>query len=241
MVIDRRMAFLAHLAELRKRIIVAAATLAVTFGVSLYFSIPLLRLLMEPAGKMTMVYLTPLEPFMVKVKVAFFAGLAVALPVILYQILAFAAPGLKGKEKRLIFPAIIAMIALFAAGVFFGYTYILAVSTKWLLAQAGELMKASVSASAYVTYAGWFLLAFGISFETPLFLLLMVRMGIITPQKLRGSWRYATIIILIISAVITPDWSPVTMAVMAFPMLFFYILSCLLAGLVAPKKTEEIA
>lgn len=239
--IDRRMAFLAHLAELRQRIIVSAATLAVTFGVSLYFAIPLLKLLMVPAGKMTMVYLTPLEPFMVKVKVAFFAGAAVALPIILYEILAFASPGLKGKEKRIVFPSIIAMIVLFAGGVVFGYHYILGVSTAWLLNQAGELMKASVSISAYVTYAGWFLLAFGISFETPLFLLLMVRMGVITPKKLRASWRYAAIIILIISAVITPDWSPVTMAVMSLPMLLFYFLSCLLAGLVAPKKTEETA
>lgn len=233
------MAFLAHLAELRQRIVVSAATVAVTFGIALYFAIPLLKLLMNPAGKMTMVYLTPLEPFMVKVKVAFFAGIAVALPVILYEILAFASPGLKGKERRIVFPSIFAMIVLFAAGVVFGYTFILDVSTRWLLAQAGDLMQASVSISAYVTYAGWFLLAFGISFETPLFLLLMVRMGIITPKKLRGSWRYAAIIILIISAIITPDWSPVTMAVMSLPMLLFYFLSCLLAGFVAPKKTEE--
>jgi sec-independent protein translocase protein TatC len=239
--VDRRMAFLAHLAELRQRIIVSAATLAVTFSVALYFSIPLLKILMAPAGKMTMVYLTPLEPFMVKVKVAFFAGAAVALPIILYEILAFAAPGLKGKERRIVFPSIIAMIILFIGGVVFGYNFILGVSTAWLLGQAGELMKASVSISAYVTYAGWFLLAFGISFETPLFILLLVRMGAISPQKLRGSWRYATIIILIISAVITPDWSPVTMAVMSIPMLFFYILSCFLAGFVAPKKHEETA
>jgi sec-independent protein translocase protein TatC len=239
--VDRRMAFLAHLAVLWQWIFVSAATLAVTFGVALYFSIPILKLLVAPAGKMHLVYLSPLEPFMVKVKVAFFAGAAVALPVILYEILAFAAPGLKGKERRIIFPSIVAMILLFAAGVVFGYDFIIGISTAWLLGQAGDLMKASVSASSYVTYAGWFLLAFGISFETPLFILLLVRMGAISPQKLRGSWRYATIIILFISAIITPDWSPVTMAVMSIPMLLFYIVSCMLAGFVAPKKTEETA
>ncbi len=239
--VDNRMKFLSHIAELRKRLMVAAAALAVTFSISLYFSIPLLKILLKPAGNLHLVFLSPMEPFLVKVKVAFFAGMALALPVILYEILAFAAPGMKKKEKRLIFPMIVSMLILFAGGVAFGYRFIMPISTEWLLAQAGEIMKASVSASSYVTYGGWFLLGFGISFETPLFILLMVRLGIISPQRLRGSWRYAVLIILLISAVITPDWSPITMAVMAGPMLLFYILSCFLAGLVAPKPKTGTA
>ncbi len=235
------MKFLSHIAELRKRLMYAAGALLVTFGISLYFSLPLLNILLKPAGNLHLVFLSPMEPFLVKVKVAFFAGMALALPVILYEILAFAAPGMKKKEKRLIFPMIVSMLILFAGGVAFGYTFIMPISTEWLLAQAGEVMKASVSASAYVTYGGWFLLGFGISFETPLFILLMVRLGIISPQKLRSSWRYAVIIILLLSAVITPDWSPITMAVMAGPMLLFYILSCFLAGLVAPKPKTDTA
>jgi sec-independent protein translocase protein TatC len=239
-VVDRRMKFLQHIAELRQRLMVSAAVLAVAFGFSLFFAVPLLTLLLKPAGNLHLVFLSPLEPFMVKVKVAFFAGLSLSLPVILYEILAFASPGLKKKEKRLIFPIIISMIILFAGGVVFGYRFIMPISTAWLLAQAGEIMKASVSASNYVTFAGWFLIAFGVSFETPLFILLMVRLGILTPQKLRGSWRYAVIIILLVAAIITPDWSPITMAVMAIPMFLFYLLSCALAGLVAPKpKTED--
>jgi sec-independent protein translocase protein TatC len=220
---------------------VSAAVLAVTFGFCMFFSVPLLKILLKPAGDLHLVFLAPLEPFMVKVKVAFFAGLSLALPVILYQILAFASPGLKKKEKKMVFPIIVAMIILFAGGVAFGYKFIMPISTAWLLDQAGDIMKASVSASNYVTFAGWFLIGFGISFETPLFILLMVRLGIISPERLRGSWRYAIIIILLISAVITPDWSPITMAVMAGPMLLFYILSCFLAGIVAPKPKPEPA
>ncbi|MFA5867893.1 MAG: twin-arginine translocase subunit TatC [Actinomycetota bacterium] len=238
---DNRMKFLEHIAELRKRLMVSALAVAVGFSGSLFFSVPLLRVLIKPAGNLHLVFLSPMEPFLVKVKVAFFAGMALALPVILYEILAFAAPGMKKKEKRLIFPIIVSMIILFVGGVAFGYRFIMPISTAWLLAQAGEIMKASVSASSYVTYAGWFLLGFGISFETPLFVLLMVRLGVISPQKLRSSWRYALLIILLISAVITPDWSPITMAVMAGPMLIFYILSCFLAGLVAPKPQTETA
>lgn len=239
--VDRRMKFLQHIAELRQRLIVSAAVVGVAFAVCLYFSVPLLKVLLKPAGELHLVFLSPLEPFLVKVKVAFFAGMSLALPVILYEILAFASPGLKKKEKRLVFPIIVSMVILFAGGVVFGYQFIMSISTAWLLAQAGDIMKANVSASAYVSYAGWFLLGFGISFETPLFLLLMVRLGILSPERLRGSWRYAIIIILLIAAVVTPDWSPITMAVMAGPMLIFYILSCVLAGLVAPKKAKETA
>lgn len=239
--VDQRMRFLEHIAELRQRLIVSAAAVGVAFAASLFFAVPLLKLLLKPAGTLHLVFLSPMEPFLVKVKVAFFAGMSLALPVILYEILAFASPGLKKKEKRLIFPIIISMVILFAGGVAFGYRFIMPISTHWLLAQAGEIMKANVSASAYVTYAGWFLLGFGISFETPLFILLMVRLGILSPERLRGSWRYAILIILLISAAITPDWSPITMAVMAGPMLMFYILSCFLANVVAPKKTDEAA
>lgn len=239
--VDRRMKFLAHIAELRKRLMISAAVLAVTFCICLIFSVPLLKVLLQPAGHLKLVYLSVLEPMLVKFKVAFFAGLSLALPVILYQILAFASPGLKKKEKRLIFPVIISMLVLFVGGVVFGYRFIMPISTEWLLAQAGEIMKANVSASSYVTYAGWFLIAFGISFETPLFILLMVRLGILSPARLRGSWRYAVIIILVIAAVITPDWSPITMAVMAIPMFLFYLLSCALAGFVAPKPKDEIS
>ncbi len=239
--VDSRMKFLEHIAELRKRLMISALAVAVGFSASLFFAVPLLKVLLKPAGDLDLVFLAPMEPFLVKVKVAFFAGMALALPVILYEILAFAAPGMKKKEKRLVFPMIISMVILFAGGVAFGYRFIMPVSTAWLLAQAGEVMKASVSASSYVTYAGWFLLGFGVSFETPLFILLLVRLGVVSPQKLRSSWRYVLLIILLISAVITPDWNPITMAVMAGPMLLFYILSCFLAGLVAPKPQTETA
>jgi len=243
--IDRRMAFLQHLAELRKRIMYSAIAILVTGSVCFAFSIPILRILVKPAelqGKaLELVYLSPLEPFMVKFKIAMFGGIALALPVILYQLLAFISPALKMREKKFIFPTIFFLVALFFSGSVFGYYYIMPVGTIWLLDQAGGLMKANVAASMYVTYAGWFLLGFGISFETPLFILVLVRMGVLSPKRLRASWRYAILIILLVAAIVTPDWNPVTMAIMAGPMIVFYALSCVLAGFVAPKPDDETA
>jgi sec-independent protein translocase protein TatC len=241
--VDRRMAFLKHVAELRKRIIYSVIAISVAGSVCFYYAIPLIKILVKPAqiagSPLKLVYLSPLEPFMVKFKVAMFGGVALALPVILYQILSFVAPALKKKERRFLFPSIVFLVILFFAGAVFGYYYIMPVGTSWLLDQAGGLMQANVAASMYVTYAGWFLLGFGLSFETPLFILILVRLGVLSPQRLRSSWRYAVLIILVAAAVITPDWNPVTMAIMAGPMLLFYLLSCALAGFVAPKPLEE--
>ena len=236
---DRKLRFLEHIVELRKRLLVTAAVIAATATASFFFAVPLLKLMLIPAemngNPLQLVYLSPLEPFMVKMKIALFCGVALAMPVIFYQLIAFIAPALRTKEKKIVYPSIVLLVILFFSGVVFGYKFIMPVGTQWLLNQAGEIMRASVSASQYVTYAGWFLLGFGISFETPLFILLLVRLGILKPAQLRKSWRYSLVIILLLAAVITPDWSPVTMAIMAGPMLIFYLLSVLVAPLVAPK------
>lgn len=232
------MPFLAHLAELRKRILIIAAAVTVGGSVSYVFALRLLTLLAKPAGDLQLHYFSPLEPFMVKFKVALFAGVVIALPVIMYQLIVFVAPALKEKEKKLIYPAIFFLVLLFAVGVVFGYMFVMKPSTAWLIGQAGDTLKATVSAEKYVTFATWFLIAFGVAFETPLFILLLVRFGVITPKKLRGAWRYAVLIILTVASVITPDWNPVTMLAVASPMFLFYLVSVALAGFVAPRPAS---
>jgi sec-independent protein translocase protein TatC len=224
------MSFLEHLVELRQRILVIALAVFVTGSVSYYFAFPILRILLKPAGSaVKLVYLGPLEPFMVKFKIAIFAGIALALPIILYEILAFVAPALKEKEKKLIYPVVFSLVVLFAGGVAFGYYFIMPPGTQWLLSQAEGFLMPNMTASLYVTYAGWFLLAMGISFETPVFLLLLVRLKVISAETLQKSWRYVILSILVIAAFLTPDWNPVNMIAMALPMIFFYLVSVVIA------------
>lgn len=237
---DVRMSFLQHIAELRQRLLVCAVAVTLTGAVGYYFSLKLLKILTIPAGKTQLVYLSPLEPFMVKFKIAVFSVIVMSLPVLLYEILMYVAPALKDREKKLILPSIFFLVILFLSGAVFGFYYIMPAGTQWLLNQAGGVIKANISASMYVTYAGWFLMGMGVSFETPLFILLMVRLGAITPEQLAKSWRYAVLIILLLAAILTPDWNPVTMIVMAIPMLIFYIGSIPLSRLIRPKpKTDE--
>jgi sec-independent protein translocase protein TatC len=234
------MSFLQHIAEFRQRLLVCAVAVTLTGAVGYYFSLKLLKILTIPAGKTQLVYLSPLEPFMVKFKIAVFSGIVMSLPLLLYEILMFVAPALKDREKKLIMPSIFFLVILFLSGAVFGFYYIMPAGTQWLLNQAGGVIKANISASMYVTYAGWFLMGMGVSFETPLFILLMVRLGVITPEQLAKSWRYAVLMILLLAAILTPDWNPVTMIVMAIPMLIFYVGSIPLSRLIRPKpKTLE--
>lgn len=233
-----KMSFLDHLEELRQRIIRVLIAVVIGAGLSFAFAFDILKILTKPAGKIDLVYLSPLEPFMVKFKIALWTGIFIALPIILYQLLAFIVPALKKKERRMLYPAIAGLVVLFAAGVAFGYNFIMPIGIKWLFGQAGGVLQPNLTASSYVNFAGLFLLAFGASFETPMFILLLIGLGVLSPQTLREQWRVAYVVILVIAAAITPDWSPVTMAVMALPMVILYEISVFLGRFIVRKREQ---
>jgi sec-independent protein translocase protein TatC len=221
-----------HLEEFRKRIIISSAVILIAAGFCYTYAYRILKILTKPAGKITLVYLSPLEPFMVKFKIAIWAGVFVAMPILIYQVLAFIAPALKSKEKKYVYPAVFFLFLLFILGVVFGYNFIMPVGISWLFGQAGDALKANLTASSYINFAALFLFAFGISFETPLVILLLVKLRVVTPRALRENWRIAYLGILLFSAIATPDWSPVTMIVMAIPMIILYEISVLLSRVI---------
>lgn len=226
------MTLIDHLEEFRRRMIVSFAAILIAAAFCYSYAYSILRILTKPAGKITLVYLSPLEPFMVKFKIAIWAGVFLAMPILIYETLAFVAPALKSKEKKYVYPTIFLLCVLFVSGVVFGYNYIMPVGISWLFGQAGGMLKANLTASMYINFAALFLFAFGISFETPLVILLLVKLGVFTPKSLRENWRIAYMIILVFSAIATPDWSPVTMCIMALPMIILFELSVLLSRII---------
>ncbi|MCG2796698.1 MAG: twin-arginine translocase subunit TatC, partial [Actinomycetia bacterium] len=158
---------------------------------------------------------------------------------ILFEILAFLSPALKRKERSFTVAVMLMILVFFAAGVTLGYLFIMPVGITWLLDLAGEQMSPVLSASEYVSFAGWFMLAFGIAFETPIFIWMLVALGVLTPEQLRRQWRYAYIIILLFAAIITPDWNPITMLMVAVPMVLLYEISILLARFTAGKRNRQ--
>ena len=240
---DKHMTLAEHLEELRQRLQYAVLGLLVATGVGLFFVDILLRVLLRPAGDVKLTTLTVMEPFLVKVKVAFLFGLALSMPWIIYQLFAFVDPALTETERRKVVPLSLLAGVLFAAGIVFGYLLILPVSLHWLLGQAGTQFNVLITANAYISFVLFFLLIVGATFETPLVILTLALLGILSPQTLRREWRIAYMVIAGIAVFGTPDWSPVTMLLVAIPMVLLYEFSLVLCRVFikppAPQPLRE--
>jgi sec-independent protein translocase protein TatC len=238
---DKHMTLVEHLEELRQRLQYAVLGLLVATGGGLFFVDTLLRVLLRPAGDVKLTTLTVMEPFLVKIKVAFLFGLAVSMPWIIYQLFAFVDPALTATERRRAIPLSLLAGVLFALGIVFGYLIILPVSLHWLLGQAGAQFNVLITANAYISFVLFFLLIVGATFETPLVILSLAFLGIISPQTLRREWRIAYMIIAGIAVFGTPDWSPVTMLLVAIPMVLLYEFSLVLCRVfIKPPAPEPL-
>jgi sec-independent protein translocase protein TatC len=240
---DKHMTLVEHLEELRQRLQYAVLGLLIATGSGLFFVDTLLGVLLRPAGNVKLTTLTVMEPFLVKIKVAFLFGLAASMPWIVYQLFAFIDPALTETERRRTIPLSFLAGALFAGGIVFGYVVILPVSLHWLLAQAGAQFNVLITANAYISFVLFFLLIVGATFETPLVILALAFLGILSPQTLRREWRIAYMVIAGIAVFGTPDWSPVTMLLVAIPMVLLYEFSLVLCRLFvkppAPQPLRE--
>ncbi len=225
---DTQMTLIEHLEELRQRLMYSVIGLLLASGLGFLFVNALLGLLLRPTGGMKLLTLTVLEPFLVKMKVAFLFGFAVSMPWILYQLFAFVAPALSDAERRRVIPLALLSGWLFGVGIVFGYLFVLPVSTQWLLAQGAGQFEVKLTANAYISYVLFFLLVVGGTFETPLVILSLAALGVVTPQALRKEWRIAYMVIAGIAVLGTPDWSPVTMLLVAVPMALLYEFSIIL-------------
>lgn len=224
----KKMSFIGHLEELRKRIIVVLAVFAVAFGAFYPFRARILELLTRPLTNKELVFLDITEPFLVNLKLSSIAAAMIVMPLVIFQILAFLFPAFSEKIKKRIIIIGILFFVLFYGGVAFSYFFLIPVAVKWLISQSEGLTQV-LSVSKYVTLIGWFLIGAGLIFELPLVLLFLIKINILTVKQLRRKWRVVYIVILVICAIITPDWSPVTMGLLAVPMILLYELSLLLA------------
>jgi len=238
-----RMSFIEHLEELRRRIIVMFLSLVVAIGIGYIYAWEILDILKEPAVRasipLNLYYATVLEPFTVRFKIAMYAALILAFPVILYEIIAYITPALRKRERRVMYWALFFIIIFFLVGVLFCYLYILPVGLDWLIGQAEGQITPVLMAGDYVSLVVLLMLAVGITFETPLVIWLVVRLGIVTPQRLHKNWRWAVIIILAFAALITPDWNPITMMLVALPMFVLYEGSILMAMLARRSSARK--
>ncbi|MFQ5465402.1 MAG: twin-arginine translocase subunit TatC [Thermodesulfobacteriota bacterium] len=241
---EATMTLTAHLEELRRRLIVAAVAVGVGFCVSYYFSEFLYDLLTGPLmpalpeGTDFLAFTGVVEPFFVYMKVGLLGGAILASPVVLYELWAFVAPGLYSGERKWFVALVFSSVVLFAAGTLFAYFVVFPFAFKYLLGYSSESLKPVLSMGLYFSLVTRLLLAFGAVFQLPLAILVLARLGIVTPGQLIGWWRYALISILIASALITPTPDVFNQLLMAGPLIFLYGVSVVAAALFGRKKKE---
>jgi sec-independent protein translocase protein TatC len=228
--LEKKMGFLDHMEELRQRILRSIVAVIICSSIGGIFWRQAWDILVMPAGGSGVHFqaINPLEPFMFKLKLAIFLGTLVAAPFIIYELMAFISPALKSHEKKWAIPFVLFLVVLFYTGVVFGYYIVMPPAMKWLFAQSGGLFEVVPRVDEYLAFAVILTLGIGASFETPMFIVILNKFGIVSRQSLIKNWRIAVVLIVIIASILTPDWSPVTMLLFAAPMIVLYFLSILL-------------
>lgn len=234
---DAPQPILAHLNELRSRIIKIAIALVITSIFALVFANQLTEVLEQPYYQAfpdkQLISIEPAEQFGVLMRVAFFGGAILASPVILYQLWAFISPALHQRERKWVIPLVTAFVALFVGGVFFGF---------WLLPRALEVLltifpdvEAELRLGSYYSFVLRLLLAFGIVFQFPVFLYATAAVGAVNSQQLAKGRRWAVLIVTLVAAAVTPTGDPITLAALAVPLYLLYEITILLIRLTLRK------
>jgi len=216
-----KMPFLAHLGELRYRIIVCLVAVGVGFVITFSFSEQIINWIARPLP-VKLAFLEPTEPFWVNMKVALFSGMFLVLPVILYEIWAFIAPGLLPHERKFALPFVVLSTLFFAIGATFALTVIIPFAVKFLVSYKTENLMATISVNRYVDFVLKFTIAFGLVFELPLAITLAARLGLVTPEFLAKNRKYAILINFIVAAILTPTPDAFNQTLMAAPLCLLY-------------------
>jgi len=229
---DEQMTLVEHLDELRNRIIVSIAVLVVACGLCFWQNHLLIQIANQPLpGGLKPITFGVTEPFMTTMKLSIYAGILIALPVLLYQAYAFLLPAMKPTERRVVLPFLVLVPVLFIAGVVFSYFVVVPAATKFLLHFNEGEFNIQVRASNYYSFLITTLIALGLVFQVPMGIVALTRLGIMTPQQLSHNRRYAYLILAIV-AMLLPGTDPVTMLIELAPLLALFEFSLILARLV---------
>ena len=221
-----------HLGELRTRLVIALAAVGVGFVVAYVFHADLIHWLNEPLPpeRRRPITIGVAEPFMTSLKISLIAGFALATPVVLWQLWSFLAPAFQRRTERALLGFVVLATSLFAAGVAFGYKVALPAAVSFLTTYDSNLYDIEVRASSYYSFAVLVLLSVGLVFELPIFVLALVRLGIVSTAKLRRNRRVGYVAMAVL-AVALPGVDPITTAFEMVPLMLLFEASIWLAVL----------
>jgi sec-independent protein translocase protein TatC len=224
------MTLMEHLLELRRRIIICCVTVAIAAVAGWFLYPAVFRFLLHPyneiaaqsiTGGKSLIATSPLEGFAIRIKLTAYVAIALAMPVILWQIWQFVSPGLYRHERRYALPFVGSAITLFIMGAYIAY-WTLPKALQWLADIGGNNITQAYTADKYFQLIAYMMLAFGIGFEFPILLIFLQLAGIVQTDTLKKYWRHAIVVIAIIVAVATPSNDPFSMLALCIPMWLFY-------------------
>ena len=221
-----------HLEELRRRLLLVLVFIALSMAIAFVFRNQILEFLLEPGfGQLDEkpIATEVLETVGVTFKVTLMVGFVASLPVVLYQLIAFASPGLTRRERLYIFLFLPGVLAAFGAGVAFGYYVLFPPAFDFLFNFGSENVNAEIRIASYMNVITSLMFWMGVVFEIPLVLFFLARLGVVTPAWLTRFRRFAIILAFIAAAIITPTFDPVNQTLVAVPIIVLYELGIVLA------------
>ena len=235
--------FISHLIELRNRLIKAMAALFIVFFTLFYWARDIYSLLAAPLIEAlpegsTMIAVEVAAPFFVPIKVTMFASFVVALPVVLYQVWAFVAPGLYTHEKRLVVPLIATSTILFLVGCLFAYIVVFPTVFHFVAAFTPEGVEMNTDIQKYFDFVLTLFLAFGLAFETPIAVVILTRMGIVSIEKLKESRPYVVVGAFVLAAIFTPP-DVISQLLLAFPIWILFEIGLFIAAILEKKADKR--
>jgi len=217
-----------HLSELRSRLFKSVLAIAIAAVIGWFLYSPVLQWLEAPYSEVqpdaSLIATTPLQAFGLRMKLSVAIGIALAMPILLWQVWRFVTPGLYPKERKYAIPFILSSLVLFIFGAGVAY-FVLNPTLEFLTNVGGSEIQPFYTADSYVTLIVFMMLAFGVGFEVPVLLVALQLIGVLTPKRLLQWWRPAVVIIAVVAAVITPSADPISLLALLIPMVLLYLLS----------------
>jgi sec-independent protein translocase protein TatC len=236
---DKELTIVEHLNELRKRVIYILIGVLITSAASYHFIDEILEFITNAGRIEELVFINPTEAFFVIIKLSILSGVMTAMPFILYQVWKYVGVALKPHERKYLIYFGPLSYVLFLCGASFAFRSVLPLGIRFLLSFSKENITPMITLSAYVSFLTKMISAFGLMFELPLVILLLSKLGIVTPEALKKGRKYAIVAIFVVAAVLTPP-DVISQIMLAVPILLLYEIGILICKSVTKKREKEL-
>ncbi len=239
---ENKLSIMAHLGELRRRLIWSVIAVAVAAALAFIFYDWIFYILILPAEGIELIYIEMTEMIGTIMRVCIFTGIILAIPFITYHVIMFVSPALTRREKRYVYIILPWIALMFLGGVVFGYFILVPPATRFLITFGSEIATPQIKIGNYISIITRLLLAIGLVFEMPVVTTFLARIGVLKPEWLAERRKMSIIIAFILAAIITPTFDPINQSLVALPLIVLYEMSIWLAKFVYRReKPTELA